>query len=59
MEVFEDVVEYIAEHDWAVLAFGFDPYNAGPFVEKWSTDFRGYWYRSGATRCQNRVRTAR
>ena len=39
MEVFEDVVEYIAQHDWAVLAFGFDPYNAGPFVEKWSTDF--------------------
>lgn len=33
--VYEDVREYIHSHDWAVLSFGFDPYNAGAFVDRW------------------------
>lgn len=33
--VYEDVRDYIHEHDWAVLSFGFDPYNAGAFVDRW------------------------
>lgn len=33
--VYEDVRGYIHEHDWAVLSFGFDPYNAGAFVDRW------------------------
>lgn len=33
--VYEDVRDYIHEHDWAVLSFGFDPYNAGSFVDRW------------------------
>ena len=33
--VYEDVCDYIHEHDWAVLSFGFDPYNAGAFVDRW------------------------
>lgn len=33
--VYEDVSDYIHEHDWAVLSFGFDPYNAGAFVDRW------------------------
>lgn len=33
--VYEDVRAYIHEHDWAVLSFGFDPYNAGAFVDRW------------------------
>nr|DAI32831.1 MAG TPA: Large Terminase [Caudoviricetes sp.] len=33
--VYEDVHDYIHEHDWAVLSFGFDPYNAGAFVDRW------------------------
>ena len=33
--VYEDVRDYIYEHDWAVLSFGFDPYNAGAFVDRW------------------------
>lgn len=33
--VYEDVVTYIHSHDWAVLSFGFDPYNAGAFVDRW------------------------
>lgn len=33
--VYEDVRDYIHSHDWAVLSFGFDPYNAGAFVDRW------------------------
>nr|DAX20029.1 MAG TPA: Large Terminase [Caudoviricetes sp.] len=33
--VYEDVRDYIHEHDWVVLSFGFDPYNAGAFVDRW------------------------
>lgn len=33
--VYEDVVNYIHEHDYAILSFGFDPYNAGAFVDRW------------------------
>ena len=34
-DVYEDVVEYIFSHDWNVVSFGFDPYNASAFVERW------------------------
>lgn len=33
--VYEDVGDYIHSHDWAILSFGFDPYNAGAFVDRW------------------------
>lgn len=33
--VYEDVHDYIHSHDWAILSFGFDPYNAGAFVDRW------------------------
>lgn len=33
--VYEDVINYIHSHDWAILSFGFDPYNAGAFVDRW------------------------
>lgn len=33
--VYEDVRDYIHGHDWAILSFGFDPYNAGAFVDRW------------------------
>lgn len=34
-DVYEDVIEYIFSHDWNVVSFGFDPYNASAFVERW------------------------
>lgn len=34
-EIYEDVLEYIFRHDWDVLAFGYDPYNASAFVDRW------------------------
>ena len=35
MEVYEDLDEYIAECEYDVRAFGYDPYNAKEFVERW------------------------
>lgn len=38
VEIYEDVRDYIYSHDWAVLTFGFDPYNAAAFVERWGME---------------------
>lgn len=35
MEVYEDLDEFIVEHEYDVTSFGFDPYNAKAFVERW------------------------
>ena len=35
MEVYEDLEEYIEKQEYTVVAFGFDPYNAREFVERW------------------------
>ena len=35
MEVYEDLEAHIAECDYDVRAFGYDPYNAKEFVERW------------------------
>lgn len=37
-EVFEDLDNHIIEREYDVAAFGFDPYNAKAFVERWSTE---------------------
>ena len=38
MEVYEDLDNYIAECDYDVRCFGFDPYNAKEFVERWELE---------------------
>lgn len=38
MEVYEDLDNYIAESDYDVRCFGYDPYNAKEFVERWSRE---------------------
>lgn len=38
MEVYEDVDNHILERDYDVRCFGFDPYNAREFVERWTTE---------------------
>ncbi len=38
MEVYEDLDEYIIQKDYDVRCFGFDPYNAQEFVERWSRE---------------------
>lgn len=38
MEVYEDMDEHILEKGYDVRSFGFDPYNAREFVERWERD---------------------
>lgn len=37
-EVFEDLDHHIIQHDYDVRAFGYDPYNAKKFVERWEVE---------------------
>lgn len=41
-EVYEDLDAYIDNSGYDVLAFGFDPYNAKDFVERWTTEHSPY-----------------
>jgi len=38
MEVYEDIDDHIAEHDYDVRTFGFDPYNSTAFVDRWERE---------------------
>lgn len=38
MEVFEDVDDHISKREYDVRCFGYDPYNAKEFVERWQTE---------------------
>lgn len=38
MEVYEDLDHHITEREYDVRAFGFDPYNARSFVERWAQE---------------------
>lgn len=38
MEVYEDLDNHIAERGYDVRCFGFDPYNAKEFVERWESE---------------------
>ena len=38
MEVYDDLDNYIMEAKYDVLSFGFDPYNAKEFVNRWETE---------------------
>ena len=38
MQVYEDLDNYIAESNYDVRCFGFDPYNAREFVERWERE---------------------
>ena len=37
-EVYDDLDKYITDCDYDVCAFGFDPYNAKEFVQRWETE---------------------
>ena len=37
-EVYDDLDRFIADSDYDVRAFGFDPYNAKEFVERWRSE---------------------
>lgn len=38
MDVYDDLDNHITENEYDVTCFGFDPYNARSFVEKWETE---------------------
>jgi len=38
MEVYEDLDTHIIEMEYDILAFGFDPYNAREFVQRWEAE---------------------
>ena len=38
MQVYEDLDKYIVDNDYDVRAFGYDPYNAKEFVERWQNE---------------------
>ena len=38
IEVYEDLDQHIVENEYDVLCFGFDPYNAREFVERWEAE---------------------
>lgn len=38
MSVYEDLDEYIMSKEYDVLCFGYDPYNAQEFVERWARE---------------------
>ena len=39
MAVYEDLDRHIMQHQYTVVAFGYDPYNAKDFVDKWMTEY--------------------
>lgn len=38
MEVYDDLDAYIQEMEYDVVCFGYDPYNAKSFIERWETE---------------------
>ncbi|MBQ6446462.1 MAG: hypothetical protein IJJ10_03235 [Bacillus sp. (in: Bacteria)] len=38
MEVYEDLDQFIADNEYDVRCFGYDPYNAKEFVERWERE---------------------
>ena len=42
MDVYDDIYQFIETKDYDVRAFGYDPYNAKEFVERWEKENAGY-----------------
>lgn len=42
LEVYRDLDNYILSHQYTVVSFGYDPYNAKDFVEAWSREHGEY-----------------
>ena len=38
LEVYDDLDNFIIEHNYGAIALGFDPYNAKDFVNKWASE---------------------
>lgn len=38
MDVYDDLDQYIQDSDYDIICFGYDPYNAKEFVERWTSE---------------------
>lgn len=38
LDVYDDLYRFIEQHDYDVVAVGYDPYNAKDFIEKWAME---------------------
>ena len=38
-QVYDDLQQYIEEQDYDVRCFGYDPYNAADFLDRWCIDY--------------------
>ncbi len=41
-QVYEDIDQYVLENEYDVRCFGYDPYNAATFVERWAQENGGF-----------------
>lgn len=42
MDIYDDVDDWLQRNDYTVISFGFDPYNAKSFVERWINENSPY-----------------
>lgn len=42
MEVYEDLDRFLEDHEYDITSFGYDPYNAKSFVERWEREHGSY-----------------
>jgi phage terminase large subunit-like protein len=42
MQVYDDLYQFIEEHEYDVRAMGYDPYNSKEILERWNQDFGEY-----------------
>ena len=42
MKVYDDLDDFITRNEYDVRTFGYDPYNAQAFVERWCTEYGQY-----------------
>lgn len=41
-EVFDDLYAHISEHEYEIIAMGYDPYNSDGFVKNWTISYGNY-----------------
>ncbi|MBP5595382.1 MAG: terminase [Pseudobutyrivibrio sp.] len=39
MDVYDEVDKFIVENEFTIISFGYDPYNAKEFVQRWITEY--------------------
>lgn len=53
MDVYDDLMEFLHQHQYTVVALGYDPYNATDFIERWTNEHGTY----GVEKVRQGVRT--